>query len=252
MPMKKLFENDGIALGMMLSCVSNPGAVTMLATAGMDYFILDMEHGPYDWSDMAAMISTARGVGIQPMVRIPEIRRETVLKPLDAGAAGLLVPMVETVEQAREIVRHAKYAPDGQRGTALRRGHSDFGRNPAVEYMARANAETMIAIQIESREALKNAEALAAVPGIDVLFVGPFDLSVDMELTGQASDPQMLESYRHVLAAAKDAGKVAGIHLFDVALAKTLMEEGFQLVSVSSDIDIIVDQTAANVAALRG
>ena len=252
MSMRKLFKNDGVAVGMMLSGVSNPGAVTMIATAGLDYFILDMEHGPFDWSDMAAMIGTARGVGIKPIVRIPEIRRETVLKPLDAGAAGLLVPMVDTVEQAKEIVRHAKYAPQGQRGTALRRGHSDYGKNPPVEYMARANDETTIAIQIESREAVKNAEALAAVPGIDALFIGPFDLSVDMGLTGQASDPQMREAYSTVLAAAKAAGKVAGIHLFDVQLAKTLMEEGFQMVSVSSDVDIIVDQTAANVAALKG
>ncbi|MDK3258464.1 HpcH/HpaI aldolase family protein [Blastococcus capsensis] len=252
MSLKKLFTNDGVALGMMLSGVSNPGVVSMISTAGLDYFILDMEHGPFDWSDMAAMIGIARGAGIRPIVRIPEIRRETVLKPLDAGAAGLLVPMVDTVEQAEEIVRHAKYAPQGQRGTALRRGHSDYAKKPAVEYMARVNEETTIAIQIESREAVKNAEALAAVPGIDALFIGPFDLSVDMGLTGQASDPQMREVYRTVLAAAKASGKVAGIHLFDTQLAKSLIEEGFQMVSVSSDIDIIVDQTAANVSALRG
>ena len=250
--MKQLFENDGVALGMMLSGVSNPAAATMLSSAGMDYLILDMEHGPFDWSDMAAMVGTARGAGIQPIVRIPEIRRETVLKPLDAGAAGLLVPMVDTVEQAEEIVRHAKYAPLGQRGTALRRGHSDYRKNPPVEYMARANDETTIAIQIESREALKNAEALAAVDGVDALFVGPFDLSVDMGLTGQATHPQMREAYQTVLAAAKASGKVAGIHLFDLDLAKSLIAEGYQMVSVSSDIDIIVDQSAANVSALRG
>ena len=250
--MKKLFDNDGVALGMILSGVSNPSAATMIATAGMDYFILDMEHGTFDWSDMAAMIGAARGAGIHPIVRIPEIRRETVLKPLDAGAAGLLVPMVDTVDQAEEIVRHAKYAPQGQRGTALRRAHSNYGKNPPVEYMARANEETTIAIQLETREAVKNAEALAAVPGIDALFVGPFDLSVDMGLTGQATHPQMREVYRTVLAAAKASGKVAGIHLFESGLAKSLIDEGYQMVSVSSDVDIIVDQTAANVAALRG
>lgn len=249
--MKPLFDDEGVALGLMLSEIRNPSLAVMLATAGMDFFIIDMEHGAYGWESMSSLIATARAVGVEPVVRIPEIRRETVLKPLEAGASGLLVPMVERVEQVEELIEHAKYAPQGRRGTALRRAHSHYRRGAPVEYMAGANEATTIAIQIESRRGLEDVDALAAVPGVDALFIGPFDLSVDLGLPGQTWSRELREAYGTVLEAAKRHGRVAGFHAADIEHAHTLIAEGFQMLSVSSDVDLLVDHATANVEALR-
>lgn len=251
MSMAGLFADDGLAVGLMLSEIRNPSIARLLSAAGLDFFIIDMEHGAYDWETMGALVGLARAVGVEPVVRIPEIRRETVLKPLDAGAAALLVPMVEHVAQAEEVVRHAKYAPQGARGTALRRAHSHYRRSAPAEYMARANETTAIAIQIETRQALENVEALAGVAGVDALFIGPVDLSIGLGLPGQTWSDELRAAYRTVLRAARAHGKAAGIHVVDLGQAEVLMDDGFRMLSVSSDIDLLVDQAASNVEALR-
>jgi 2-keto-3-deoxy-L-rhamnonate aldolase RhmA len=248
---ERISQAEPGVVGMILSEVRNPSVASMLATAGLDFFIVDMEHGSYDWETMAGLIAVARGAHIAPVVRIPEIRRETVLKPLDAGASCLLVPMVDHVAQAEEIVRHAKYAPQGGRGTALRRAHSHYRPGEPVGYMERANAETTIAIQIESRTALENVEALAAVPGVDVLFVGPFDLSISLGLPGQTWSDELRDAYRRVARAAQAQDKAAGIHLTDVEKARSVRDEGFRMLSVSSDIDLLIDRAASIAEGLR-
>lgn len=252
MTLRELLTPDEVgAVGLMLSEVRNPNVARLFAGAGLDFFIVDMEHGAYDWETMAGLVAVGRAVGIDPVVRIPEIRREAVLKPLEAGASCLLVPMVDHVAQAEQIVRHAKYAPQGERGTALRRAHSHYRRAEPVAYMAQANAETTIAIQIESRTALENINALAAVPGVDVLFVGPFDLSISLGLPGQTWSEELRDAYRSVLRAATAEGKAAGIHLTAVDQTLAVRDEGFRMLSLSSDIDLLVDQAASNAEALR-
>jgi hypothetical protein len=118
-------------------------------------------------------------------VRIPEIRRETILKPLDSGAAGLLVPQVNTAEQAKEVIQYAKYPTAGNRGVALRRAANMYARLDAAAYLQKANEDTFIAVQAESEQAIENIDAITAVDGVDCVFVGPFDLSVSLGIPGQ-------------------------------------------------------------------
>jgi 2-keto-3-deoxy-L-rhamnonate aldolase RhmA len=158
----------------MISEVRNPNLAYMLAQSGFEFFIIDNEHGGYSPETISSMIAACRGAGIAPIVRIPEIRRETILKPLDSGATGLLVPVVEAAEQVKEVIRHAKYPPAGNRGVALRRAHSLYGKPEAGPYLQQANEETVIAIQIENPSALRNLDEIATVPGVDALFVGPW------------------------------------------------------------------------------
>ncbi|MQA04206.1 MAG: hypothetical protein GEV07_16265 [Streptosporangiales bacterium] len=238
-------------VGAMMSDVTNPNLAVMLATAGLDFFIIDMEHGTCDWSDMAALVSTARGWGITPMVRIPEIRRETVLKPLDAGATGLVVPQVEEVAQVEEVLAHARYPDTGRRGVALRRAHSAYAARNATEYMQQANEETLVLVQIETRRGLDNLEQLAKIDGLGGFLIGPFDLSVDMGLPAEVNHPDVRAAFRKVIDVAEQHGIVSAIHVQEPDTAIELFAEGMQVCSVSSDINMIVDQAAENTRKIR-
>jgi 2-keto-3-deoxy-L-rhamnonate aldolase RhmA len=204
-------QNDGLVLGTIISEIRNPNVAYMLAQAGFEYFILDNEHGSYSSETVANMIAAARGAEISIIVRIPEIRRETILKPLDAGAAGLLVPQVHTPEQAEDVVRFSKYPPDGDRGVGLRRPHSRYARVNAAEYLKQVNSNLFIAVQAESKEAIKNADKIAAVDGVDCVFVGPFDLSVSLGIPGEINHPREAEAIERVIDACKKNNKTAGI-----------------------------------------
>ncbi|QVQ53039.1 hypothetical protein J4H86_04330 [Spiractinospora alimapuensis] len=251
MSFRQRVDEGETVLGTMISEVANPNTAVMVATAGFDFFIIDMEHGTYDYSQMAGLIAVARGRGVAPLVRVPEIRRETILKPLDAGAAGLVVPQVEEVEQVEEVVAHGLYPPRGRRGVALRRAHSDYAPGPAAEYMRAADRETLLLVQIETARAVDNVDALAAVEGLGGFLIGPFDLSVDLGLPADVTHDELRRAYRRVIAAARERGLVAAIHVFDPRMAIELIHDGITMCSVGSDVNSIVDQASDNVRVVR-
>ena len=195
--LKAKLKNGGLVIGTMISEIRNPNLVYMLAQCGFDFFIIDNEHGAYSPETISNMIAAARGAAISIVVRIPEIRREAIMKPLDSGAAGLLVPMVNTADQAKEIMTYAKYPPMGNRGVGLSRAHSSYGRPNAAEYLDQANQATFIAVQAESPQAIENLESIASTPGVDAIFVGPADLTVGMEIPGQITHPRQVEYTYH-------------------------------------------------------
>lgn len=236
----------------LISEITNPRIVTMLKTAGLDSVIVDMEHGSYDWSETSAMIAVGAAAGFDIVVRVPEIRKEPIQKVLDAGAHGILVPMVDDAGQAREAVRLAKFPEQGERGVALRRAHSDFRvlADPAA-YMAQANDDVAVMVQIETVTAVRNADEIACVPGVDVLFVGPWDLSVSARRPGQTWTPQAREAYAHVRAVASKHGKAAGIHVVDAKQAAELACEGFGYVSFTSDVSALMDSITDGAAQVR-
>lgn len=249
--LKKRLADGELVLSTMISEIRNPVLGRMLTTAGLDSMIIDMEHGTFGWPEMAATISVARASGMMPIVRVPETRRETILKPLDAGAAGILVPMVNNAEEAREAVRLAKYPPAGARGVALRRGHSDYRPVSADGYLEQANEEVAVLVQIETREAVDNVDEITAVEGVDAVFIGPFDLSVDLGIPGKVNDPKIREVFTRVIAAAKSNGITTGIQLFDSGQARELIDEGVRYLSFGSDVNSIIDTAARNVRDIR-
>jgi 2-keto-3-deoxy-L-rhamnonate aldolase RhmA len=249
---KQRLKQGELVVGTFISEVRNPNVAYMLAQAGFDFFVLDNEHGSFGVETVSNMVAAARGSGVEVVVRIPEIRRETILKPLDTGAAGLLVPQVNTPEQARELVWHAKYPPIGNRGAALRRAHSLYGRPNAADYLAQANERTFLAVQAESREAITNVDQIAAVEGIDCVFCGPFDLSVSLGIPGQVTHPIEVEAIETMLAACRKARKAAGILLFDAATLKPWIEKGIRFACYSSDINMLADAAMKAIEDLRG
>ena len=248
---KQRLRNGELVLGTIISEVRNPNIAYMLAQCGFEFFIIDNEHGTYDSETVSNMIAAARGAGIAAIVRIPEIRRETILKPLDSGAAGLLVPQVNTVEQAEEVIHHSKYPPAGNRGVALRRAANMYARVNAAEYLQKANEDTFIAVQAESEQAIKNIDAIAAVDGVDCVFVGPFDLSVSLGIPGQVNHPREVEAIDKVLAACRNHRRASGILLFEPDPLIEWIRKGVRFATYSSDISLLVDAAAKTVTAIK-
>lgn len=249
--LKKRLRQGELVIGTMISEVRNPNIAYMLAQNGYDFMIIDNEHGAYNPESISDMIAGARGAGIASIVRIPEIRRETILKPLDSGACGLMVPQVNDVQQAKEVIFHAKYPPAGNRGAALRRAHSLYRKGSPAEYMKQANEDTIIAVQAETPESIQNLEGIASVPGIDIIFVGPFDLSISMGFPGEVNHPREVEAIERVVSICRRRGLTAGIHLFDVSTIRMWIEKGMRFVSYSSDVSFLADAAAAGITDLR-
>jgi 2-keto-3-deoxy-L-rhamnonate aldolase RhmA len=248
---RQRLQSGELVLGTILSEVRNPNVAHLLSQAGFEFFIIDNEHGAYSSETVCNMVAAARGAGIDAIVRIPEIRREAILKPLDAGAAGLLVPQVNTPEQAAEVVRHAKYPPWGQRGAALRRAHSRYGRVDAAAYLEQANRDTLIVVQAESRQAIENIDAIASIDGIDCVFAGPFDLSVDLGIPGQVTHADEVAAIDAMMAGCRRHGKAAGILMFDAAMLHPWIDKGMRFVAYSSDVTLLADAAAKAVADLK-
>jgi len=248
---KKRLQNGELVLGTIISEVRNPNIAYILAQSGFEFFIIDNEHGSYNQETIANMIAAARGAGISVIVRIPEISRQNILKPLDAGATGLLVPMVNNAAEAEEIIRHAKYPTLGNRGAALRRPHNMYAKVNASEYVKQANENTFIAVQSETTQALENIEQIAAVDGIDCIFVGPFDLSISLGIPGQLNHPMEVEAIEKIAAVCKKHNKIGGILMFDQELLTKWIKHGFRFTVYSSDINLLADAAAGAVSQLK-
>lgn len=249
--LKAKLENGGLVIGTMISEIRNPNLAYMLVQSGFDFFIIDTEHGAYSPETVSNMIAAARGAGISVIVRIPEIRREAIMKPLDSGAAGLLVPMVNTADQAKEIMTYAKYPPMGNRGVALSRAHSSYGRPNAAEYLAQANRKTFIAVQAESPQAFENLASIASTPGVDCIFVGPADLSVSMGIPGQLTHPKEVEAIAKAIDVCRQHDVIPGIHMSNVAALKDWIQKGMRFVSFSSDVDLLARAGEESLIELR-
>jgi 2-keto-3-deoxy-L-rhamnonate aldolase RhmA len=249
---RKKLQAGELVVGTMISELRSPGIIRMLDTAGMDFVIIDAEHGPYNYETLANMAAVGTGLNICCLARIPEISRETIMKPLDVGMHGLVIPQVETAEQVQQVIYHAKYPPMGHRGVALRRGHSGYASYPAREYLESANKKTIIAIQIESLKAVTNVEEIISVPGVDIAFVGPFDLSVDMGIPGEINNIELAKAVHKVIHICEKHNIVVGIMQFTIEVAKKWISEGIRFMVYSSDINMIADQATLNIKILKG
>lgn len=249
--LKLKLKNGALMVGTMISEIRNPNLAYMLARCGFDFFIIDNEHGSYSPETISDIIAAARGAGVSTVVRIPEIRRETILKPLDCGAAGLLVPQVNTAHQAKEIMTHAKYPPFGNRGVALSRPHSLYGRPEADKYLLQANEATFISVQAESPEAIGNLESIATTPGVDAIFVGPSDLSVSLGIPGKISHPDEVEAINKVVDVCQKHKIIPGIHMSNLDMLKAWIEKGMRFVSFSSDVDLLARAAADSLTQLK-
>ena len=190
-------KNGEKPIGTLLNLGSQTAA-ECVAIAGMDYFIVDLEHSPFGLAEAADCIRMAKLKGISPLVRIPEISRANILKHLDVGAEGIIIPGLKTREEAEKIVEYGKYTPLGSRGFCPTRvcefGYGDAFANGILEYTRKTNEETMLIPQCETLECLADIENIVSVEGIGGIFIGPFDLSLAMGIPAQFDRPEFKEA----------------------------------------------------------
>jgi len=212
----------------------------MLDACGLDFVILDMEHGRCDIGTLEQMIASCRGSGIVPMVRVPDLNFAPLSRVLDLGARGVMVPRVETRAQAEEIVSALKYAPRGRRGVALGVAH-DLYRATGAEFFAQANQDIPVIIQVETVKAFENLEAIASVPDVDVLWVGHYDLTVSMGIPAQFDHPRLMQAMDELVDACKRHGLAPGFMPLTPENAAHWVSKGFRMISLGSDISVFLD-----------
>lgn len=234
--MKAKMASGGKALGTFFESGS---AITAecLALGGLDYIIIDTEHGPYDTESAMEFICAAVRRGMTPLVRVKDSTRPSILKMLDVGAMGLIIPDIHSIDEVKQLISYGKYYPQGNRGVAFARGNG-YGfadPKPLTEYFAEANAETMLIPQCETKECLEDIENIAAVDGIAGIFIGPYDLSTALGMPGQFEDPAVQQAISRILKACHAAHKFALIYADDGVSAKKLFQQGFDSVAVNMD-----------------
>ncbi len=231
-------------LGTLLT-LDAPEVAEILSRAGYDWLFLDLEHSAMGPSEAQRLLQ-AVGDRIPTLVRVESRDEVGIRKALDIGAAGIIVPQIHSRSEVEMAVRLAKYPPAGIRGVGLGRA-ANFG-NHFADYLARANQETAVVVQIEHGDAVADIAAIAAVEGIDALFVGPYDLSASMGMPGEVAAPEVAEAIAKVLAAARSAHLAAGIFAAAASAANDYMAQGFSLIAMGTD-GLLLGQGAA--AALR-
>lgn len=238
------------------SAIGSPLAVESLRYTGLDYVIVDTEHSPAGIESAAAQIAAAQGAGLTALARANEISRTAVLRLLDVGAQGVVVPCVETVEEVRELVRYAKFAPLGNRGFCPTRdggyGYDEVSMQGTDVYFAHANQETLLIPQCETVGCLEHIEEITAMDGVDGIFVGPFDLSIALGRPMAFDCDEMRAALDRILNACHKNNKMAFIFCGDAQAAKARAAQGFDSVTAGLDIMALVDSYRAMVQDIRG
>ncbi|MHB0877415.1 MAG: HpcH/HpaI aldolase family protein [Anaerolineae bacterium] len=250
-PLKAKLAAGGLVVGHCVMEFAMPHIGDILAPAQLDFVLFDIEHTVYGLETLGPLFLSCRAAGVVPIVRVPGFSGHYMPRALDAGALGVMMPNVETREQAEAMVAATRYPPDGTRGMGLGGAHTWYRSIDPEEYRAWANDNIVLIAQIESTVGLANVEEIAAVPGIDVAWVGHTDLSLSLGIVGQYDHPTYLDALRRVAAACRRAGKGAGIQPRSVALAEAWCDLGYNVISLATDIGVYQSAVTQSVAALR-
>jgi 2-keto-3-deoxy-L-rhamnonate aldolase RhmA len=219
----------GAAVGAMLFEFDTPGVMRILAAAGADFALFDLEHTAWDAGSLRRVLAPGRGTGVHPLVRVVRPEYALIAPALDAGSGGVMAPMVETAQQARVLVESVRYPPLGRRGFGVLMS-DELADGPGAR-AERANRENVVIAQIESPQGIENAEEILAVPGIDVAWLGQFDLSLALGVPGRFDHPTYLEAVDHLVRAAGARGIPLGQLVGSVEDGRAMRERGFQVLA---------------------
>lgn len=227
--------------------------VEALGYAGLDYVIFDNEHSPIEAETTLAMVRAAEHGGITPLARVREISRPAILKLLDIGVQGLIVPNVKAVDEIKQLVSWSKYNPIGNRGfSGSRKDGWGFMFDMSVrETMDYFNEQVMLIPQCETVEALNSIEEIVAVNGVDGIFVGPYDLSIAMGIPGEFDNPAFVTALNHILKACREAGKFTMIFTANRTAAINYFKNGFDSIAYSMDAAFLVNKCRNEMNAIR-
>jgi 2-dehydro-3-deoxyglucarate aldolase len=228
---------------------ASPIVAEAVGHAGFDWGVVDMEHSPLEIMQVAQMLQALSATKLVPVVRVPWNDPVVVKRVLDAGATTILFPFVQTADEAKRAVASTRYPPEGSRGLAGMSRATKFGTT--ANYARTANETMGVIVQLETPEAMRSLEAIAAVPGVDALFIGPGDLSASMGHAGQATHPEVMESMSRAAQAARSIGKPVGTVGGTAEVVAQYRAAGFDYVAIASDLGLLMRSAQAALVALR-
>jgi 2-dehydro-3-deoxyglucarate aldolase len=236
-----------LLVGTMVT-LETPASAEIFAELGFDWLFVDGEHGPLETRELLAILR-AVGHRLPCVVRVPGAEETPVKKALDLGAAGVIVPMVNTAEQARSVVRFARYAPAGSRGVGLARAHG-YGTK-FQKYVTSANDDIGVIVQAEHVQAVDNIESIVAVEGIDAVQLGPYDLAASMGRMGQVDDPMVVEAIDHVIRTCREADIAVGWFGVSAAAVQPYIDRGCTLITAGVDTLLLAESAREMLVCLR-
>ncbi len=249
--LKKALREGPVPLGTWVFEFNTPGIARLLASASADFVVFDMEHSGFGADSVRALLAETRSLEFAAWVRPPAGEYHLIAPLLDAGAEGVIVPMVETAEEASHVVNACRYPPEGRRGAAFSIAHDDFLPGGVAEKMRAANEKMVCGLLIESQRGVENLEDILAVPGIDLLWVGFLDLSITLGIPGQFESPQFREAVERILKAGAERDIPVGIMVPDSEQGIQRIREGFRCLSYWGDIWLLQRALAEGIGAIR-
>ena len=229
---------------------NDPFFIEIMGKAGFDFVILDTEHGPNSPRDMYPLILASRASGLFPVVRVSTLSETDIARALDLGVAGVQVPQLSTAEQAQNAVHWSRFAPLGTRGVCRFVSAADFSLKPRAQYFEDANKVTVIGM-VEGVEGIKNLDEILEVEGLDVLFIGPYDLSQALGVIGQVDHPLVLKEIESIVARCKARNRTVGSFVDNIAAAKRFKALGVKYISYSVDVGIFASACKDLITELR-
>jgi 2-keto-3-deoxy-L-rhamnonate aldolase RhmA len=238
---KRLLAAGRIAIGLGLRTARTPEIAQIAKTAGFDWLFIDCEHSAMNIETASMLSVAALGFGITPIIRVPGIEHHHATRLLDNGAQGIVVPHVDTVEDAKRIASFTRFPPVGHRSNGGAMPQLHFANVPVGEAMRLANEETLVVAMIESPAGVENCEALAATPGIDCLLIGTNDLCAELGMPGKFDDPKVVDVYKRVIAACRKHGKYPGMGgVYTPDLLEKYIGLGMQFILAGSEVSFLM------------
>ncbi len=248
---KEQLKAGSCVYGTSLEDCLDPEIAVVLAAAGLDFFFVDTEHCPASYAQIQALCRSGRGSGITPLVRVTQNEPALITRALDVGAMGIIVPRVHTADQARAALDVMKFPPLGHRGFGLRAIVTDLRGGTAKDEVKSANQETLAILMIESKDGLENVEAIAATPGLDVLFIGPYDLSLSLGIVEEFDNPVFWKAVERVIAACQKAGIATGLQSGNMEIVLKARSLGARLLIYGSDVSVLFQGYRDAIARLK-
>ena len=248
---KRALLRGEVQVGTWVNVLSTPQITQMLATAGFDFMYIDMEHSCLSIETVGDLCYAALAAGLVPIVRPSAKEPHLLTRPLDNGAMGLLIPHVDTQEEAESVARAIRFPPLGERGMNLQGVHEGFGRANGDDYVRDTHAETLLLVQIESDKGIGNLDEILSVDAVDGAVIGRADLSTDLGLPGQTNHPEVVKRVEMMIAACQRHHKIPGLLVQDVASAKEWIAKGIRLVPYSNEVSILVSASSKAVGEIR-
>ena len=250
-PLRARLLKGGRAFGQMAFEFFTPGLCRIMANAGAEFVILDTEHSGVGIETIKSQVAYARGTSVEPLVRVPGTHYHLIAPMLDAGVTGIMVPMVESADQALKIAQWCRYRPEGVRGLAFGMPHDGYSGGDHIAKMKQANARTLVIALIETAKGIDNVEAILATPGIDVGWMGHYDLTNSLGIDGQFDHPRYKAAVKKLVKACDAHGKPAGFLCGDVKTGRRYLDWGFRMLCYGTDIAVFQGALAAGIAGLR-